>query len=72
MAAKCCLDDSYTERLQEDLADFKENYCQFLYQNRLDGPVRCHVLVHFFRFVKEFLLDIGQVFPTYTSTTADR
>jgi hypothetical protein len=34
-----------------------------LYQNRLDGPVTCHVLVQIFRFVKMFLLEIGQLFP---------
>jgi hypothetical protein len=33
------------ERLQS-FADFNERHCQNLYQNRLDGPIMGHVLVH--------------------------
>ena len=45
------------ERLRENLADFSEKSFQFFYQNRLDGPVTCHALVHnsrilFFSFLK--------------------
>ena len=33
------------DRLRENLADFKRNVSENLYQNRLDGLFTCHVLV---------------------------
>ena len=36
------------ERLRENLADFNEKLFKNSYQNRLDGQITGHVLVHFF------------------------
>ena len=47
------------ERLREDVADSKRNNFKNLYQNRLDGPIACHVLVQNSRFLKMFLVEIG-------------
>jgi len=54
---------SSTERLRENLAGFKRKHVQNLYQNRLDGPIICHVLAQNCRFLKMFLLEMGQVLP---------
>ena len=51
------------ERLRENLADPTRNIFNNLYHNRLDGPIACHVLVQNSRFLKIFLVEIGQVFP---------
>ena len=45
------------------LGRFNEKNISNLYQNRLDGPIACHVLVPNSRFLKTFLVEIGQVFP---------
>ena len=58
-----CGDEAILERLRENLADSTRKLYKNLYQNRLDGPIACHVLVQNSRFLKRFLVEIGQVFP---------
>ena len=55
------------EQLRENLADSMRNIFRNLYQNRLDGPIACHVLIQNSRFLKISLVEIGQVFtqPLY-------
>ena len=45
-------EDYPLERLRENLADSTRNIFRNLHQNRLDGPVACHVLVQNSRFRK--------------------
>ena len=47
-------DSLLVERLRENLADFNEKLYKNLYQDRLDGPIKGHVLVQISRFLKSF------------------
>jgi len=44
------------------LADFTRFFFKNLYQNRLGGPIACHVLVQISRFLIFLLVEIRQVF----------
>ena len=49
--------------MREKLADSTRKNIKNLYQNRVDGPIACQVLVQNYPFLKMFLVEIRQVFP---------
>jgi len=55
------------ERWWKNMADFNKKYFEYLYQNRLDGPIARHVLVQISRFSNIFLHGISHFFsqPLY-------
>ena len=48
------------ERLRENLADSTRKLFKNLYQDLLDGPVACHVLVQNSRFLKYFSFKLAK------------